>query len=91
MHKKPFSVPLKGFLSRRYPQGDSNARARLRRPVLYPLSYGGNMALLLNDSKLRQVSNEGEAEPRMRVGTCPPHPGPFPKEREHNLPILGEA
>lgn len=23
------------------PQGDSNARTRLRRPVLYPLSYGG--------------------------------------------------
>ena len=24
-----------------YPRGDSNARHRLRRPVLYPLSYGG--------------------------------------------------
>ena len=24
-----------------YPRGDSNARARLRRPPLYPLSYGG--------------------------------------------------
>jgi hypothetical protein len=24
------------------PQGDSNARTRLRRPVLYPLSYGGS-------------------------------------------------
>ena len=23
------------------PRGDSNARHRLRRPVLYPLSYGG--------------------------------------------------
>ena len=26
------------------PQGDSNARHRLRRPVLYPLSYGGSRA-----------------------------------------------
>ena len=24
-----------------YPRRDSNARTRLRRPVLYPLSYGG--------------------------------------------------
>ena len=24
------------------PRGDSNARHRLRRPVLYPLSYGGH-------------------------------------------------
>ncbi len=28
----------------RCPQGDSNARTRLRRPVLYPLSYGGQRA-----------------------------------------------
>ena len=27
-----------------YPRGDSNARHRLRRPVLYPLSYGGKAA-----------------------------------------------
>jgi hypothetical protein len=25
------------------PQQDSNLRTRLRRPVLYPLSYGGSM------------------------------------------------
>ena len=25
-----------------YPRRDSNARHRLRRPVLYPLSYGGS-------------------------------------------------
>jgi hypothetical protein len=28
-----------------YPRGDSNARARLRRPPLYPLSYGGKVRL----------------------------------------------
>jgi len=28
------------------PQGDSNARTRLRRPVLYPLSYGGRLCIL---------------------------------------------
>ena len=27
-----------------YPRRDSNPRHRLRRPVLYPLSYGGNRA-----------------------------------------------
>ena len=27
------------------PQGDSNARTRLRRPVLYPLSYGGQRGI----------------------------------------------
>ena len=26
---------------KKYPQQDSNLRHRLRRPVLYPLSYGG--------------------------------------------------
>jgi hypothetical protein len=25
----------------KYPRRDSNARTRLRRPLLYPLSYGG--------------------------------------------------
>ncbi len=30
-----------------YPRGDSNARARLRRPPLYPLSYGGRYAPIL--------------------------------------------
>src|SRR5690242_7356167 len=29
------------------PQGDSNARTRLRRPVLYPLSYGGQWSAVL--------------------------------------------
>ena len=28
-----------------YPWGDSNARARLRRPLLYPLSYRGILSL----------------------------------------------
>ena len=27
--------------NQKYPQLDSNQRTRLRRPVLYPLSYGG--------------------------------------------------
>ena len=27
--------------NQKYPQQDSNLRNRLRRPVLYPLSYGG--------------------------------------------------
>ncbi len=31
----------------RYPRRDSNARTRLRRPVLYPLSYGGMRGILI--------------------------------------------
>jgi hypothetical protein len=42
-------APLEGFDLRetfhisRCPRRDSNPRTRLRRPVLYPLSYGGRM------------------------------------------------
>ena len=32
-----------------YPQGDSNARSWLRRPVLYPLSYGGLFSFMIPD------------------------------------------
>ena len=32
--------------TRRCPQKDSNLRTRLRRPVLYPLSYGGSVVTL---------------------------------------------
>jgi hypothetical protein len=38
----PFAiVPGFGSPNPQYPRGDSNARTRLRRPLLYPLSYGG--------------------------------------------------
>ena len=33
-------VPLWSYVQ--YPRGDSNARTWLRRPLLYPLSYGGS-------------------------------------------------
>ena len=41
-HSHPCRVPTSRFVW--CPQGDSNARTRLRRPVLYPLSYGGRHA-----------------------------------------------
>ncbi len=36
----PFDI-VPGSTGIQYPRGDSNARTRLRRPLLYPLSYGG--------------------------------------------------
>ena len=40
------SLPSKTPLTRRKcPWGDSNPRARLRRPLLYPLSYRGTSSL----------------------------------------------
>jgi hypothetical protein len=39
------------------PRGDSNARHRLRRPVLYPLSYGGQQLTIA----VARASNKTEA------------------------------
>src|SRR5690242_5708633 len=40
----------------RCPQGDSNARTRLRRPVLYPLSYGGRWRAFAAPSPLYHIA-----------------------------------
>ena len=37
------------------PRGDSNARHRLRRPVLYPLSYGGHHSTIAAAPKPNKV------------------------------------
>ena len=37
-----------------YPRRDSNPRTRLRRPVLYPLSYGGSTPSTISLSAPRQ-------------------------------------
>ena len=37
-------MTMRGF--RWYPRRDSNPRTRLRRPALYPLSYGGSTPIL---------------------------------------------
>ncbi len=37
------------FPTKKYPQQDSNLRSRLRRPVLYPLSYGGNLTAVYHN------------------------------------------
>ena len=41
------------FLCAQYPQLDSNQRTRLRRPALYPLSYGGSYPLVYHNLALR--------------------------------------
>ena len=40
----PRSAHMYSLEQRKRPWGDSNARTRLRRPVLYPLSYRGRFA-----------------------------------------------
>ena len=54
------------------PSKDSNLRTRLRRPVLYPLSYGGSLtqkcyqsgaALVTRARDTRSVTRAGHARP----------------------------
>ncbi len=42
--RAPAAPRPEGMVER--PRGDSNARTRLRRPVLYPLSYGGHQSTI---------------------------------------------
>ena len=43
---KAFGTPTMVFLN--YPRQDSNLCLRLRRPTLYPLSYGGVLCMILS-------------------------------------------
>jgi hypothetical protein len=51
---------------RLYPQLDSNQRTRLRRPALYPLSYGGkctrSVPQLLSPGKLTSFADAMKAD-----------------------------
>ncbi len=47
------------------PQQDSNLRTRLRRPLLYPLSYGG--------SRIRRRRRARRAGARLPAPNCPGH------------------
>jgi hypothetical protein len=53
-------------LMRLYPQLDSNQRTRLRRPALYPLSYGGkcqrSVPQLLSPGKLASFADDVKAD-----------------------------
>ena len=46
-----------------YPRRDSNPRSWLRRPVLYPLSYGGTETKLY---QVRNPDNKALAAPKLR-------------------------
>lgn len=76
---------------RRYPQQDSNLRFRLRRPTLYPLSYGG---LNENDystgmgtkQKLPGDSAATAAQKRSRAKVRHCQPCPTLAQSDKNLP-----
>ena len=50
---------------REYPRRDSNPRTWLRRPVLYPLSYGG---VLIHQYSKCALVRQGELTPRHVFG-----------------------
>ena len=51
-----FSQPPGSFIKR--PWRDSNPRTRLRRPMLYPLSYRGLLCLTCNSPALLNIDED---------------------------------
>ncbi len=56
---------------REYPQQDSNLRTRLRRPVLYPLSYGGQLRADYTTTRSAGKKARKAVNGRMQVFTRP--------------------
>ena len=52
---------VSNYPQKKYPRRDSNAGSRLRRPVLYPLSYGGAVECKIQSAKFKVICAESLA------------------------------